>query len=150
MKALSHVDENGRAAMVDVGMKKEVGRFAEAVGKIRLTGETIALIQSNGLKKGDVLAVARVAGIMAAKQCSSLIPLCHPLLIDSVTVGFTVEEQGIEIRASASCRGRTGIEMEVLTAVSVAALTIWDMCKAVDGTMEIEAVRLLHKRKEEK
>jgi cyclic pyranopterin phosphate synthase len=146
---LSHVDESGAARMVDVSEKKIVRRTARARGRIALEGATVALIKSNGIAKGDVLAVARIAGIMAAKKTSDLIPLCHPLFIEKVEVSLELESDGVAIEATAVCTQKTGIEMEALTAVSVAALTIWDMCKAVDRSMRIEGIRLVEKTKDE-
>jgi cyclic pyranopterin phosphate synthase len=144
---LSHLDEQGRARMVDVGAKADTERVATARGRVRMQPETLALIQRGGVPKGDVLAVARVAGIMAAKRTGDLIPLCHPLPITAVEVDFTADEGAatLEVEATARIVGKTGVEMEALTAVSVAALTIYDMCKAVDRGMVIEAVRLVHK-----
>jgi cyclic pyranopterin phosphate synthase len=135
--------------MVDVSEKKIVRRTARARGRIALEGATVALIKSNGIAKGDVLAVARIAGIMAAKKTSDLIPLCHPLFIEKVEVSLELESDGVAIEATAVCTQKTGIEMEALTAVSVAALTIWDMCKAVDRSMRIEGIRLVEKTKDE-
>jgi len=143
---LSHLDAQGRARMVDVSAKDVTDREATARGLVRMRPETLALISSGGLPKGDVLAVARVAGILAAKQTSALIPLCHPLPITSVAVDFDLEpDAGVGITATVRVSGRTGVEMEALTAVSVAALTIYDMCKAVDKEMVIDRVRLVHK-----
>ena len=146
---MNHVDESGAARMVDVSEKKIVRRTARARGRIALEGATVALIKSNGIAKGDVLAVARIAGIMAAKKTSDLIPLCHPLFIEKVEVSLELESDGVAIEATAVCTQKTGIEMEALTAVSIAALTIWDMCKAVDRTMRIEDIRLVEKTKDE-
>lgn len=146
--ALTHVDEAGKATMVDVSGKPRVKRTARARCFIRLSAPTIALIRSNGLAKGDVLAVARVAGIMAAKRASELIPLCHNIEIDRVAVDFDVADDRVGIESLAVCTDKTGIEMEALTAASVAALTIWDMCKAVDKAMSIEGLTLVEKTKE--
>jgi len=143
--SLTHLDDEGRARMVDVTAKAATVREAVAAGRVRMQPETLALIQTGGLAKGDVLAVARIAGIMAAKRTDQLIPLCHPLALTSVELDFNVEQGEVLIEARAKCIGITGVEMEALTAVSVAALTIYDMCKAVDRTMRIEAVRLLRK-----
>jgi cyclic pyranopterin phosphate synthase len=189
--SLTHLDEQGRARMVDVGDKADTERIAVAKGAITMRPETLALIRAGGLEKGDVLAVARVAGIMAAKKTSELIPMCHPLMLTNVKVEFDVEERGdeepreggdeetgkptsnpqatlqlptsnfqlpvannqlpitnysvIEIVATVKTRGKTGVEMEALTAVSVAALTIYDMAKAVDRAMRIQDVRLVRK-----
>ena len=144
---LSHLDEQGRARMVDVSAKADTVREATAGGRVRMQPETLALIRSGGVAKGDVLAVARVAGIMAAKRTGDLIPMCHPLPITGVEVDLTADEAAstLEIEATARIVGKTGVEMEALTAVSVAALTIYDMCKAVDRGMTIEGVRLVHK-----
>jgi cyclic pyranopterin phosphate synthase len=144
---LSHVDKLGRARMVDVGGKPETERVAVAQGEIVMRPETLRLIVEKGVPKGDVLAVAQVAGIMAAKRVPDLIPLCHPLLLTKVDVDFAIDEPAarIEITATARCRGTTGVEMEALTAVSVAALTIYDMAKAVERTMRIGNIRLLRK-----
>jgi cyclic pyranopterin phosphate synthase len=148
MTQLSHLDEHGHARMVDVSGKADTLREATARGRVRLALSTLALIQSGGVPKGDVLGVARLAGIMAAKRTGELIPLCHPLPISSVDVTITPDEaqSALEIAATARLVGKTGVEMEALTAVTVAALTIYDMCKAVDRAMTIEAVRLVHKR----
>lgn len=152
-KNLSHIDSSGKAKMVDVGMKKEIYRMAIASGFIHLSTDTIKLIKENNIKKGDVLTVSRIAGIMASKQTDKLIPLCHNINIDSVEVECSIieekEKTGIEIITKAKCFGRTGIEMEVLTAVSITALTIWDMCKAVDKNMKITNITLLDKIKSE-
>jgi cyclic pyranopterin phosphate synthase len=145
--SLSHLDEQGRARMVDVGAKAETARVATARGRVRMEPATLALVLRGGVAKGDVIAVARLAGIMAAKRTGELIPLCHPLPITSVDVDVTPDEaaSALDIEATARIVGKTGVEMEALTAVSVAALTIYDMCKAVDRGMTIEAVRLVHK-----
>ena len=144
---LTHLDEQGRARMVDVGWKSETEREAVARGAVSMQDETLALIKSGGMEKGDVLAVARIAGIMAAKRTSELIPLCHPLPLDQVDVALELNESTSEVRITATARttAKTGVEMEALTAVSVAALTIYDMCKAVDRGMRIEGVRLVRK-----
>lgn len=144
---LTHLNEKGEAHMVDVGEKPVVRRMARAEGFITLSAETLALIESRGLKKGDVFSVARIAAIMAAKETSRLIPLCHPLPIEQVEVEFFMESTGVRIEATTRCQARTGIEMEALTAVSLAALTIYDMCKAVDKGMVIGPLRLLEKVK---
>jgi cyclic pyranopterin monophosphate synthase len=145
--ALTHVDGSGAARMVDVGNKDVTTREAVAAGEVLMRAQTMALIQAGGVTKGDVLAVARVAGIMAAKRTPELIPLCHPLSITSASVdfGFDQVRSAVLIEARVTCAGVTGVEMEALTAVSVAALTIYDMCKAVDRGMRISAVRLLRK-----
>lgn len=143
---LTHFDEAGRAAMVDVSGKAETSRTAIARGRIVMAPETLALIQGGQVGKGDVLGVARLAGIMAAKRTSDLIPLCHPLMLAKVTVDLTPSgPDAIEIEATVKVTGQTGVEMEALTAVTVAALTVYDMCKAADRGMRIEAVRLVHK-----
>ena len=143
---LTHFDEAGRAAMVDVSTKAETERVAVARGRIVMAPATLALILAGQMGKGDVLGVARLAGIMAAKKTSDLIPLCHPLALTKVTVDLTpAGPDAIEIEALAKLVGRTGVEMEALTAVTVAALTVYDMCKAADRGMRIEAVRLVEK-----
>lgn len=147
MKKLSHVDKEGRARMVDVGHKDIVNRVAKAAGTIKLSDETLLLIKENGIKKGDVIAVAEIAGVMAAKQTSLLIPLCHNIPLENVQVTAKIVASGIHVSAEASCKGQTGVEMETLTAVSIALLTIYDMCKAVDNNMEISEIRLVEKIK---
>ena len=144
---LTHIDETGAARMVDVGAKAHTERVAVAESFIRMEPETLALIVSGGHKKGDVLAVARVAGIMAAKKTWDLIPMCHPLLLTKVAVTLTPDtaRSGVHILAECRLTGQTGVEMEALTAASVAALTLYDMCKAVDRGMVIEQTRLLEK-----
>jgi len=144
---LSHVDEKGQARMVDVTDKQPTSRQAIAAGEVWMQPETLALIQQGGLPKGDVLTVARVAGIMAAKRTHELIPLCHPLPISAVQVDFEIDQEHslVRIVAQVRCHGVTGVEMEALTAVSVAALTIYDMAKAVDRRMRIHNIRLLRK-----
>ncbi len=148
MKRLSHVDDEGRARMVDVGTKVPVRRFARASGTIRLSAKTRELVKGNQVAKGDVLTVAQIAGIQAAKQTPALIPLCHPLLLDNIAVDLSLTEEGVAAEAEVRCVGRTGVEMEALTAVSVALLTVYDMCKAVDKSMQIGEILLLDKRKE--
>lgn len=146
MTKLTHFDEAGRAAMVDVSAKAETSRTATARGRVVMQPETLALIQAGQVGKGDVLGVARIAGIMAAKKTSELIPLCHPLLISKVTVDLTpVAPDAVEIEATVKLTGQTGVEMEALTAVTVAALTVYDMVKAADRAMRIEDIRLVHK-----
>ncbi len=149
MSGLTHFDAEGRAAMVDVSEKSTTSRTAVARGRVSMAAETLALIRSGDHKKGDVLGVARLAGIMGAKRTSDLIPLCHPLALSKVAVEFETldapEGPAVEITATAKVTGQTGVEMEALTAVSVAALTIYDMCKAVDKAMRIDAVRLVYK-----
>jgi cyclic pyranopterin monophosphate synthase len=144
----SHLDSEGSARMVDVGKKAVVRRTATAAGRIRMSPETVDLLREKALPKGDALNTARIAGVMAAKRTPDLIPLCHGLNLTSVDVEFEVGEGEIGIVATARASDRTGVEMEALTAVSVAALTIYDMCKAVDKEMEIGEVRLLTKTKE--
>ena len=147
MAELSHFDGQGRAVMVDVGAKAVTSRRAVAAGRVVMSPTTLERIRDGAASKGDVLGVARIAGIMAAKRTADLIPLCHPLGLDSVTIDFVLDEpsHAVEIRAVCSVTGRTGIEMEAMTAVSVAALTVYDMCKAVDRSMRIDAVRLVRK-----
>lgn len=147
MSKLTHLDDQGRAAMVDVTDKPATDRTASAAASVTMTPETLALIMNGGVPKGDVLAVARLAGIMAAKRTSDLIPLCHPLSLSSVAVDLTCDPARNAVDIVATCRlnGRTGVEMEALTAASVAALTIYDMCKAVDRAMRITDIRLTHK-----
>lgn len=146
-ETLTHFDAAGNARMVDVGEKNNTRREATAEGTITMSSRAFALVQQGNMKKGDVLGVARIAGIMAAKKVDQLIPLCHPLAITGVDVTFTLDEArcAIGIKGTVSITGQTGVEMEALTAVSVAALTIYDMCKAVDKAMEISDVRLLRK-----
>jgi cyclic pyranopterin phosphate synthase len=146
---LTHVDGSGKACMVDISSKAPLHREAVAAGKIILAPATVKLLQRNGLQKGDALAVARVAAIQGGKKTHELIPLCHPLAIHQLDVQFQVVADGVEITARAVSEGRTGIEMEALTAVSIAALTIYDMCKAVDKNMIIGAIALLEKSKRE-
>jgi cyclic pyranopterin monophosphate synthase len=147
MPELTHLDERGRARMVDVSAKGETVREATARGRVTMRPQTLALVREGGLGKGDVLAVARVAGIMGAKKTSELIPLCHPLPITGVEVAFELDDDGsaVEIVGTARVVGKTGVEMEALAAVSVAALTIYDMCKAVDKDMVLEGIRLVRK-----
>jgi len=149
MSELSHTDEAGKARMVDVSHKNEQLRVAIAKGFIRLGPETVRLIKENQVKKGDVLTVAQIAGIQAGKKTSELIPLCHPLPITKIEVLTSLEENGVSITAEARCVGQTGVEMEALTAVSVALLTVYDMCKAVDKGMSIGEIRLITKTKED-
>lgn len=145
MTKLTHLDEAGQAAMVDVGGKAETVREAVAEGRISVSAAALAAVREGSARKGDVLAAARIAGIMAAKKTSELIPLCHPLPLSKVSVDFEFEEGGIRATATARLKGRTGVEMEALTAVSVALLTIYDMAKALDKAMTISGVRLLSK-----
>ncbi|MEN8222510.1 MAG: cyclic pyranopterin monophosphate synthase MoaC [Acidobacteriota bacterium] len=146
---MTHLNNKGEAEMVDISSKKTVHREATASGKIFLAVETLDLIKQNLIKKGDVLSVARIAGISGGKFTSMLIPLCHNITINKIDVKFEVESDGILIIAKAVCDGRTGIEMEALTAVSISALTIYDMCKAVDKNMRISEIRLEEKSKNE-
>lgn len=147
MAELTHLNAKGEARMVDVGQKGETERQAVAVGGVRMQPATLAKIRQQGLKKGDVLAVARVAGIMAAKKTPELIPLCHTILLNNVAVGFDfVGDDFIKITATASSTGRTGVEMEALVAVAISGLTIYDMCKAIDRGMQLEQVYLLSKQ----
>jgi cyclic pyranopterin phosphate synthase len=143
----SHLDASGAARMVDVGAKPVQHRVARAEGIVRCQATTISALRAQALPKGDVLTVAKIAGIQAAKRTDALIPLCHSLPLDTVELEFDVREDGILIRATASTSARTGVEMEALTAVSVAALTVYDMCKAVDKTMLIEGIRVTEKLK---
>ena len=145
---LTHFDERGAARMVDVAAKPETHRVAVAAGIIRMQPATLKLVLSGESKKGDVLGVARLAAIQAAKRTSELIPLCHPIALTSVAIDFAVDEKGsrIECRATVECTARTGVEMEALTAVHVGLLTIYDMCKAVDRAMTMESIRVLEKR----
>ncbi len=145
---LSHIDESGAASMVDVGGKPSNARSARAGARVIMQPETLALIQQGNIKKGDVLSVARIAGIMGAKRAAELIPLCHPLPLERIALELTFNEaqSAIDIEASVKTSGKTGVEMEALTAVAVAALTIYDMAKAVDRAMRISDIRLLEKR----
>jgi cyclic pyranopterin phosphate synthase len=146
MSTLSHFDDSGASRMVDVGAKPETERLARASGVVRMLPATLALIRDRKLAKGDVLEVARIAGIMSAKKTADLIPLCHPLTLTSVTIDFAFEEpDAVRIEATAKVFGRTGVEMEALAAVSVAALTVYDMCKSADRGMTIERIRLEEK-----
>ena len=147
MPSLTHLDDAGKASMVDISDKTPSLREATAAGCVCLSAETSSLIRDNGLKKGDVLAVARIAGIQAAKQTQHLIPLCHQIPLSKVAVDFDVQEQAVHITATVKTTAATGVEMEALTAVSIAALTIYDMCKAVDKSMHITDIRLLSKTK---
>jgi cyclic pyranopterin phosphate synthase len=147
MSKLTHLDDKGQARMVDVSAKDATTRLATARGRIAMTAETLAMITERRAKKGDVLAAARIAGIMAAKKTHELIPLCHPLLISGVSVDFTpdMKASSIEVEATVKVEGKTGVEMEALTAVSVACLTIYDMCKSADRAMRIGDIRLVEK-----
>jgi cyclic pyranopterin phosphate synthase len=142
MSVSTHVDASGAARMVDVGEKIETDRWAVAGARVRMSAALVARIAENATAKGDVLAVARIAGIMAAKKTAELIPLCHPVRLGAVAVDFTLGQDCVDVRARASARDRTGVEMEALTAASIAALTIYDMCKSTDRSIVIECVRL--------
>lgn len=142
---LSHINEQGRARMVDVTDKEETYRTATASGAVKVNENTMQLIKTGGIKKGDVLSVAQVAGIMAAKRTSDIIPMCHPLALSSADISFTLTDTEINITATVKCKGYTGVEMEALTAVSAAALTVYDMCKAVQRDIEIDEIRLMYK-----
>lgn len=146
MAELTHLDANGNARMVDVGGKAATRRLAIASGRIRMSPQALAAIRNGDVPKGDVLAAARIAGIMAAKKTAELIPLCHPLALDSVAVDFSFEDGAMRATATAALTGKTGVEMEALTAASVALLTIYDMAKALDKGMVIENLRLIEKR----
>ena len=146
---MTHTDGEGKARMVHVGEKAPQKRTAEASGMIRMSGETLRAIGQNLVQKGDVLTVAQIAGIQAAKATSSLIPLCHPLALDHVSLDFSMEEIGVSARCRVRCQGRTGVEMEALSGVTVALLTIYDMCKAIDKEMELGGIRLIRKEKED-
>jgi cyclic pyranopterin phosphate synthase len=147
-KSFSHLDKSGSARMVNVGHKPHQRRRAVAAGKLLCTAATIRALKKNALPKGDVLTVAQIAGIQAAKKTGELIPLCHPLGLNHVEVSFTVKHDAIEIVCAAETVSQTGVEMEALTGVTVAALTLYDMCKAVDKTMRIEGIRVVEKIKE--
>ena len=146
---MSHVDDKGNARMVDVGAKKIQNRRAVAGGLIRMSADTIKAIREDQVKKGNVLAAARIAGIQAAKSTSNLIPLCHPLPLDSIRVDFEFPGEGVQVSCTVSCQARTGVEMEALTGTAMALLTIYDMCKSIDRGMSLEQVRLLQKEKED-
>lgn len=147
MQDFTHFNDQGRARMVDVGEKPESVRTAVAAGRVLVNAATFSLIKSGGMKKGDVLTVAQVAGVMGAKRTPELIPMCHPVVIDGIDLALSLDEErcSVEIRATVSCAGRTGVEMEALSAVSAAALTVYDMCKAVQKDMVIADIRLLSK-----
>jgi cyclic pyranopterin phosphate synthase len=147
-KRLTHTDRTGRARMVDVSSKRDTKREAVARARVHMQSETLELIQSGGVEKGDVIATARLAGVMAAKRTHELIPLCHPLLLTDIDVKITPDANGssLDIEGTVRTTGKTGVEMEALTAVSIAALTVYDMCKAVDRGMRVENVRLVKKR----
>ena len=147
MADFTHFNEQGRAKMVDVGEKPVTVRTAVAAARVLVNEQTFALIRSGGMKKGDVLTVAQIAGVMGAKRTPELIPMCHPILIDGIDLKLSLDETrcSVEIRASVSCAGRTGVEMEALTAAATAALTVYDMCKAVQKDMVVTDLRLLRK-----
>ena len=147
MSDFTHFNEEGRAKMVDVGEKSPSRRTAVAAGRVLVNENTFALIRSGGMKKGDVLTVAQIAGIMGAKRTADIIPMCHPIMVDGIDLSLSLNEEkcSVEIVAAVSCDGRTGVEMEALTAVSTAALTVYDMCKAVQKDMVIADIRLLSK-----
>ncbi len=145
MTGLTHFDAEGRAAMVDVSAKPETARTATARARVTMQPATLAVIRGGTAKKGDVLGTARLAGIMAAKRTAELIPLCHPLPITAVTVELDASGDAVEVAATVRTTARTGVEMEALTAASVAALTVYDMCKAIDRGMTVEALRVVHK-----
>ena len=147
MPDFTHFNDQGRAKMVDVGEKSPTRRTATAAARVLVNENTFALIRSGGMKKGDVLTVAQVAGVMGAKRTPDLIPMCHPILMDGIDLSLRLDEQrcAVEIQATVSCDGRTGVEMEALTAVSTAALTVYDMCKAVQKDMVITDIRLIRK-----
>jgi cyclic pyranopterin monophosphate synthase len=147
MEKLTHTDKKGKAVMVNIGDKEIQLRIAKASGHINLAPETIELIKENLLKKGDVLTVAQIAGITAAKKTPDLIPLCHNIVIDNVKVDVTVDNTGVKVESEVRCTGKTGVEMEALTAVSIALLTVYDMCKAVDKNMTIDKIVLTEKVK---
>lgn len=147
MKELSHIDNKGKANMVDVGHKPQQVRVAQASGFIELQAETVKLIRENLIKKGDVITIAEIAGIQAAKETSRLIPLCHPLQLSKVEVKAEVTDSGVRVNSLAKCIGQTGVEMEALTAVNIALLTIYDMCKAVDKQMCLRDIKLDMKEK---
>jgi cyclic pyranopterin phosphate synthase len=147
MNELTHTNDQGRARMVDVGPKEIQYRMARAYGFIKMAAETLELIRQNSMKKGDVITVAELAGVMAAKQTASLIPLCHNIVLDKVRVSAGLKENGISVTSEVSCTGRTGVEMEALTAVSVALLAVYDMCKSADKGMIMEDIKLVEKTK---
>lgn len=147
MDKLTHVDSKGKAVMIDVGDKENQTRIAKAAGHILLSPETIRLIKDNLVKKGDVLSIAQLAGISAAKRTAELIPLCHNIVLENIKVTVTLDLTGVGVKSEVRCTGKTGVEMEALTAVSVALLTVYDMCKAVDKNMVIEKIMLTEKVK---
>ena len=145
MEDFTHINAQGRARMVDVSDKDITARTAKAYGVVYMNAETIEMIKSGGIKKGDVLSVAQVGGIMAAKKTSEIIPMCHPVMTTGIDINFTVNEKSVEIESIFKCKGETGVEMEALMAVSAAALTIYDMCKAVQKDIVIGEIKLLEK-----
>jgi len=147
MKHLTHTDKKGKAVMVDVGDKENQLRIAKASGHITLDENTIRLVKENQVKKGDVLTVAQLAGISASKETSAIIPLCHNIVLENVKVDVVVDNSGVKVTSEVRCTGKTGVEMEALTAVSVALLTVYDMCKAVDKNMVIDSICLTEKIK---
>lgn len=147
MKEMTHIDKDGKARMVDIGDKEVRTRIAKACGSIQLAPETLKMISENQLKKGDVLTVAQIAGINAAKETAALIPLCHNIVLDSITIDLKQESNSIKAVSEVKCTGKTGAEMEALTSVAVALLTVYDMCKAVDKSMVIEKIELIEKKK---
>ncbi|MCB2049373.1 MAG: cyclic pyranopterin monophosphate synthase MoaC [Novosphingobium sp.] len=144
--SLTHIDAQGSARMVDVGAKPQTPRLAVASGRIRMSAKALAAIKAGDAPKGDVLGTARIAGIMAAKRTGDLVPMCHPLALDAVTVDFSYESDAVRVTASASLTGRTGVEMEAIVAATMALVTVYDMAKALDKAMVIEDVRLIEKR----
>ncbi len=147
MTKLTHTDQKGKASMVDIGQKEVQNRIARACGHIRLAAETIRIINDNLLRKGDVLTIAQIAGINGAKQTSLLIPLCHNIVLDKISVLVNVDATGVLVESEVRCTGKTGVEMEALNAVSIALLTVYDMCKAVDKNMVIDDIHLIEKIK---
>lgn len=147
MKNLTHTDKHGKAVMVDIGEKEIQTRIAKAQGHIKLAPATVSLIKENQMKKGDVLSVAQIAGINAAKQTGTLIPLCHNIALDNILIDLSIDKYGVTAISEVKCKGKTGVEMEALTAVSVALLTVYDMCKAVDKSMVIDKIELTEKVK---
>ena len=148
MADLTHLDAQGKARMVDIGSKAATQRLAIASGRIRMSAQALAAIRAGDVPKGDVLAAARIAGIMAAKRTAELIPLCHPLALDTVGVDFSFEDGALRVLATAALTGKTGVEMEALTAVGIAGLTIYDMCKSIDKSMVLQNIRLISKTKQ--
>ncbi len=147
MKKLTHTDTTGKAVMVDIGTKIIQQRVARASGHIKMARETIQLVNENSMKKGDVLTVAQLAGISAAKKTSDLVPLCHNIILEKISVELSTDKTGVKVESEVRSTGKTGVEMEAITAVSVALLTVYDMCKAVDKNMTIDEIRLIEKLK---